>query len=77
MSSPKPKPLLAAIVADDHKVPMFEQELKAAGFKYKKLPFTKESTLLQVEYRKEQLDQIHALCTKVNSAAVAKKQKEN
>lgn len=73
----------AGIVADDYKVPLFEKELTAAGFKFAKAPFTKAgvnvdgSTVFQVDCSPAQVRELHALCARVQSMAWHKKSKEN
>ncbi len=67
----------AGITVDNYKVPLFEKEFSAAGFKFDKFPFTKDTTVLRVECEQSQLGQIKDLCTRLHSISVRKKAKDN
>ncbi len=65
------------ICADDYKVPLFEKELTAAGFKFEKFPFVEGNTTIQVECTPERMDRLTVLVKAVNKKALRNKAKEN
>ncbi len=65
------------ITADDYKVPMFENELTAAGFKFEKFPFVEGNTTIQVECTQERMVRLEVLVKAVNEKAIRNKAKEN
>lgn len=69
--------MITGIVADNYKVPLFEQELKAAGLAFNESPFTKSTTVIQVTCREDQLVQVRDICFRVESTARQNKQREN
>ena len=56
----------AGIVADNYKLDKFKEELTKKGFTdFKIVPFEKDTSTIKVQFREDQLKEIHAICSLV------------
>ncbi len=54
-----------AIIADDRKVPMFKEELDAAGIDYTVRKFTGDTTTMAIDIPVQRLGELSDVCKKV------------